>query len=309
MKLLRFAIIVCVTAVLLSLTVTSQTYSGTAAFWQLGMGARPIALGGAFVCPADDENALLHNPAGLAWGRGLSLASSAEIRSSAAGYGHVSACLGNFGAGLHYLDLGNVPQTDELANVIGSFSYRSYGLVVGTGFRVSDIALLADLPLSDSIAAGLCGKFLAIDTLDQGDGNGLGIDAALLLRFDSPWFAQRFLSTLEFGFVARNVLSSPMQFASGHFEDWVREVDIGLAVQIVRNLLLSMQANSGGSRRLGLEWSPVPGLDLRAGLRQDGVRMWSFGVGTHLGYMQFDYALVLHPYLRTQHRGSFTLNW
>ena len=45
----------------------AEEYSGVGSFWELGMGARPLALGEAFTGIADDGSALFYNPAGLAW--------------------------------------------------------------------------------------------------------------------------------------------------------------------------------------------------------------------------------------------------
>jgi len=39
---------------------------GTAALFDVGMGARALGMGGAFVAVANDANALYYNPAGLA---------------------------------------------------------------------------------------------------------------------------------------------------------------------------------------------------------------------------------------------------
>jgi len=39
---------------------------GTAALFDVGMGARALGMGGAFVAVADDANAIYYNPAGLA---------------------------------------------------------------------------------------------------------------------------------------------------------------------------------------------------------------------------------------------------
>jgi long-subunit fatty acid transport protein len=49
----------------LLLTLTTQAQS-LVSIYDLGMGARPMAMGGAFSAVADDESALLYNPAGLA---------------------------------------------------------------------------------------------------------------------------------------------------------------------------------------------------------------------------------------------------
>jgi long-subunit fatty acid transport protein len=46
--------------------VASEDPVGTAAVFDIGMGARALGMGGAFVAVADDANAIYYNPAGLA---------------------------------------------------------------------------------------------------------------------------------------------------------------------------------------------------------------------------------------------------
>ena len=45
---------------------TDEDPVGTGALFDIGMGARALGMGGAFVAVADDANALYYNPAGLA---------------------------------------------------------------------------------------------------------------------------------------------------------------------------------------------------------------------------------------------------
>lgn len=54
----------CVYIVFIILVLTPSTF---AAFTDIGVGARPLGLGGAFVALADDSNATYYNPAGLAY--------------------------------------------------------------------------------------------------------------------------------------------------------------------------------------------------------------------------------------------------
>jgi len=52
------------------------TSVGSAAFLDVGLGARPVGLGRAFVALADDANAMLYNPAGLAYLERMELTST-----------------------------------------------------------------------------------------------------------------------------------------------------------------------------------------------------------------------------------------
>lgn len=294
---------------LLVASAEGEQYSNVASFWDLGMGARPLAMGEAFVGLADDANALFYNPAGLAWSDGFSALSSVEIRPSTAGYGHVSACLGNLGVGVHYFDFGEVSETDEFGNVIGAFSYRNYGAVAGTGVSAEDLPLLSGMSLAHSFAFGLSVKLLVVDSAEPGDGSGFAMDLSFLLRLDDPTFGQPYLTRFTFGVLLQNVLGAPITYGSGHREEWMKKVAIGSSIEMANQVIASFQVTSMGTVHIGVEWSPVRALALRCGLKRDGVWMWSLGMGVHFGRFVFDYALAVHPVLNNQHRGSLALDW
>ena len=149
---------------LFALLVSGEQYSNVASTFELGMGARPLAMGGAFVGLADDGNALFYNPAGLAWEKGFSILSSYEARPGTASYGNLSASLPHFGFGVHYFDFGDVPKTDEYGNVLGTFGYRDYALIAAAGIKAADLPFLARMPLAENIGFGLKAKLLKVST-------------------------------------------------------------------------------------------------------------------------------------------------
>jgi hypothetical protein len=121
-------------------------------------------MGGAFVGLADDGNGLSYNAAGLAWAQGLSVLSSCEARPGTASYGNISASLPHFGFGIHYFDFGDVPETDEFGNILGTFSYRNYALIAAAGVKAGDLPFLARIRLTESIGFGLKVKLLKVST-------------------------------------------------------------------------------------------------------------------------------------------------
>jgi len=291
------------------LSVAADVCGGVVSIWDLGMGARPLAMGEAFVGLADDENAVLRNPAGLAWGDGLSILSSAEVRPSTAGCGHLTVCVNNFGLGLHYFDFGDIPETDESGNVIGAFSYSNMGLIASVGLAMANIPLLSSIQLAEYMAFGIGVKLFSVDTLEPGDGSGIATDLSFLLRVDDPWFGSPSLSRLAFGVVAQNLLGSPIAYESGHHEDWLKRVSLGISVTTLDHFTASLEVGSTQTVHVGFEWSPVAVLAVRCGLKRDGLWMWSLGTGVELDRLAIEYALVLHPYLLTQHRASLRLAW
>jgi len=205
-------------------TVSGEQYSNVASIFDLGMGARPLAMGGAFVGIADDGNALYYNPAGLAWAQGLSVLSSYEARPGTASYGNLSASLPHFGFGVHYFDFGEVPETDEFGNILGTFGYRNYALIAAVGVKAADLPFLARMPLAENIGFGLKAKLLKVSTLDPGSGTGLAIDLPLLFRSESPSPRVPIITSYGFGIVIENLIGLPIKYESGQQENWLRKL-------------------------------------------------------------------------------------
>lgn len=293
---------------LLALPALAEPYSNVAAVLELGMGARPLAMGGAFVGLAEDTNALFFNPAGLAGVQGLSVLSSLEVRPGMATFGHLSAALPHLALGLHYFDFGSVPQVDEYGNVVGSFAYSNYIFLTGAGIRGSNLPLLSRIPLLRDLGLGIKLKFVRVATLDPGSGGGLAFDLSLLYGGANTGLRLGVVTGFGFGFTLENVVGVPVKYGSGHQEDWPRAVVIGSSATFTNSLALVVDFAPGRGVRFGTEWRPVPAIAVRAGLRNEGVLMWSLGLGVRYGMFSLDYAVVLHPYLPPQHRVSFAVD-
>ncbi len=291
---------------LLALPALSEPYGNIASVLELGMGARPLAMGGAFVGLADDGNALSFNPAGLAGLQGLSALSSGEVRPGTGVFGQVAAVLPRLGLGLHYFDFGDVPQMDEFGNVTGYFSYRTYTLIAGAGIRGADLGL-KNVPLLRDLGVGIKVKYLKVSTLDPGSGSGLAFDLAFLYGGPNTGLRIGFLTGLGLGFVLENVVGVPIRYGSGHVEDWSRAVTVGLSATLFNSWTFAADFAAGKGVRVGLEWCPLSAIAVRAGLRSEGVVMWSLGIGVRYGMFTLDYAFVTHPYMAGQHRLSLEL--
>jgi len=306
---LRIILLSSVLTLLLAAPVSGEQYSNVASIFDLGMGARPLAMGGAFVGLADDGNALLHNPAGLAWAQGLSVLSSYEARTGTASYGNLSASLPHFGFGVHYFDFGDVPETDEFGDVIGTFGYRNYALIAAAGMKAVDLPFLTRMPLAENIGFGLKAKFLKVSTLDPGNGTGFAIDLPFLFRSESPSPRVPIITSYGFGLVFENLIGLPIKYTSGHQENWQRKLIIGMSCGLLDQVILAMDVTSKKSVRFGVEWTPIPALSLRTGLKNEGVWIWSLGIGMRFRNFVFDFAVVPNPYLNSQIRGSLGVSW
>ena len=302
----------CLIAILLAICAClafPQEYANTAFILDLGMGARPLALGEAFTGLADDGNALFYNSAGLAWLQDLSICSSYEARLGTASYGHLSTTLSHFGFGIHYFDFGEVPETDEFGNILGSFSYRNYAFIAALGTKAADVPFLSRMPFAEDIGFGLKAKILKISTLEPGSGTGFSLDLSFLFRSDSPSANIPVITGCGLGLVIENLIGSPIQYGSGHQEPWPKKATAGIAVELSDQVVLTMDATNDDCIGLGFEWTPIPAVSLRNGLKRKGVWMWSSGMGVRYRNFVFDFAVVVHPHLNNQFRGSLVVLW
>ncbi|MCK4391974.1 hypothetical protein KAX17_03630 [Candidatus Bipolaricaulota bacterium] len=308
-KRLKLVLLSSMLPLLLVVSGSGEQYSNVASVFELGMGARPLAMGGAFVGLANDGNALFQNPAGLAWVDGLSILSSYEARPGTASYGNLSASFSHFGFGIHYFDFGDVPETDEFGNVLGSFSYRNYAFVAAAGTKAADLPFLSRVPFAENVAFGLKAKILTVSTLESGSGSGFAIDLPFLFRSESASPRAPIITSYGVGIVIENLIALPIKYGSGHQENWPRKVVIGTSLELLDQVILAMDVTSEKSVHLGIEWTPIPAVSFRGGLKNEGVWTRSLGMGTRFRNFTLDFAVVPHPYLNSQIRGSLELSW
>ena len=307
---LRFVLLGGMVILLFALSVIGeQESSNVASIFYLGMGARPLAMGGAFVGLADDGNALFYNPAGLAWGQGFSILSSYEARPGTASYGNVSASLPHLGVGIHYFDFGGVPETDEFGNVIGTFSYRNYAIIAAVGMKIADLPFFSRGSMAKNIGFGIGVKFLKVSTLEPGSGSGLTIDLPFLFRSKSPSPRIPIITSYGFGVVIENLVGLPIKYGSGHQENWPRKMVLGTSLEFLDRIILAADITSEKNFHLGLEWTPISAVSFRGGLKYTDMWIWSLGMGLGFRNFLFDFTVVPHPYMNSQLRGSFEMHW
>lgn len=291
---------------LLHLTAQAQSL---VSIYDLGMGARPLGMGGAFAALADDENALLYNPAGLATLDQLHFGSLFESRFGRVNDGSVALVAPHFGGSLFFLNIGNISQTDATGQPQGTFNYGNFGLVAGAGYRLSDL-FASELPL----ALGAQLKFLSVSTLPAGSGIGFALTPALLM--DLSQFQMGFLGLhdLRAGLMLQNLIGLSLCYGSGHCEPWALGARLGLAAGFSTDLTLALDLETSGKIHLGGEWhmqradllrQGLEELALRAGVMTTG-NIFSFTAGFGVAYQNFslDYAFISHPELAGSHRFS-----
>lgn len=165
-----------------------STYS----FLGLTNSARVAALGGEVVSLMDDDiNMVFHNPALLSPGMHNNLSLNyvnyfAGVNYGYASYGYSLNDVGNFAAGMHYVNYGTFDRTDELGVSQGTFRASEYALNLFYSRSFLDTALTAGVNLKPIFSS-----------LEQYNSFGLALDLGVTYAFSNS------LTTV--GFVLKNM--------------------------------------------------------------------------------------------------------
>jgi hypothetical protein len=165
-----------------------STYS----FLGLTNSARVAALGGESVSLMDDDiNLVFHNPALLTAGMHNNLNLNyvnyfAGVNFGYASYGYHREGIGNFVAGIHYVDYGTFDRTDELGENMGTFRASEYALNLVYSRSIIDSMLTAGINLKPIFSS-----------FEQYNSLGIAVDAGVTYHNTGT------LTTL--GLVAKNM--------------------------------------------------------------------------------------------------------
>lgn len=270
----------------------------------IGVGARALGMGKAYVAVAENCDTIFTNPAGLG-----------EIDS----FEFVSMS-GQLLDEVNYLVLGAVyPIGDKSAlgfgfadASLGGVEVRDSGAVLLSTSSFSDRVFLTSYgrKITEKLSFGLNLKFFTQDggQVSNADGSGFNVDLG---------FLQKGLGWLSLGLVGQNLLSSSkMRYGNGTAEQFPLSVKIGTRMFIMGQEFesailsdfelvaavdadLSFQASEPTTTHLGLEFSPNTFLTLRTGVDQDPVpgglqNNMTYGISLHWAGIGFHYAY--HPY-------------
>jgi len=259
-------------------------------FMRIGVGARPVGMGGAYTAVADDANALFWNPAGLALDPGfcadvtmMKLLQSVSYTSAGLvaplGHGLAAGCAGG------YLSTSDI-RRDELGQEVGTFGLSD--LAIGPG--------IAWQPLP-GLGVGLGTKYVA-SRIDSFEACAFSFDGgaiyrpvryftvgASLLHVGPP---RRFIADWEYPPVnLRTGVAVKIPFAENHLiltSDLSMYPDFAPALSVGAELYLRLHGSAGTGGA-----SPGQGFYVRGGY-QSGSHLgtWS-GLSFGIGY---DYELA-----------------
>jgi hypothetical protein len=282
-------------------------------FLTFDVGARGIAMGGAYTAATNDAYSLYWNPAGLAK---IPRASAGfmytryveDINYQSGTYAQRVNDSSVLAGGFRYQDIGNIPQTDISDRDIGAFRPRNYIMELGWGQSVYD--------LSDSevdIDLGVAARWLRSDLMAKAD--SYSADLGLQSRFYSGTVIY------DLAFVIQNI-GRGTKFDKQR-DSLPMKTKLGGAIRPIRPLLLSLEAGlpidnapyGAAGAEYTIETGPALKTMVRAGFNSLTLKSLgpaaslNFGMGLSVSDLTFDYAFSPLGVLGAQvHRFSVTFN-
>jgi len=268
-----------------------------AAFENVGLGAKPMGMGGAYTARADDTNAIIWNPAGLA---------DISTREIGLSYLELYGLVG-------YSFIAYAYHIDSVGTIAGSLSgsndsegnYQEVALNISTARQIVNSSRADAFRFLSDLRLGLNLKYLRsranMGEIKVGSGAGFALD--LGLRYDVK-------NKLRLGFSLPNLLSyvaynrEELKNAGTdqYSESLLREYHLGVAVNLdfIHKSLLGTSISAefaNGNPMFGME-KQIRNAAVRAGYRfSDGL---SNGITVGLGYkvngFELDYAYVSGRY-------------
>ncbi len=273
--------------------------SSAASFLRIGVGAKPAAMGDAYVGVSGDILSLYSNPAGLCslYGNELSFSHAVWVES----INYSNATLGiPLLEGYMALGISGLYMDD-----IDKFS--RYGDPVGESYRPSDIAVTAGYSrFIGGVSAGAALKYITSD-IDGYRANAVALDIG----------AMRYFGMLNAGVSVQNIgtkmkfrergESLPMTVRAGvSYPFFVSGAHILATAEASYSEDIPFRINAGCNAELAIGRTR---LSLRMGVKSyaeglDTLSHFTTGLGVQIGDIVFDYALVPYEDLGLTHRVS-----
>lgn len=280
-----------------------------ASFDDIGLGARPMGMGGSFCAVADDANAIFWNPAGLPHIRKYEFSST-------------------------YLNLYGLDVASQFVGVAGRFPPLSIGLgYLRTGepelYIEEKVCIPLGFMLPDDFAKkigwhrmsiGLAPKFFrksfgsdddSLILQNQSSTTAYSLDAGILLKYGG----------LGVGAIVENISNQNMALSESDEVKLPRIYRVGVSLKLEELLKFNINMAVEGVRRdgvetfdsirAGLELQPVytSFFTMRTGVLSDIELNWKgfAGVGLGVGPVQLDYAFCYQENIGNTHRVSLSV--
>ncbi len=294
----------------LSLSAGSMENAGFE-FLSSKIGARPVAMAGAFVSVPGDLHGIAYNPAGLVGVPDQSIAITyvdhlADFKAGFVGFSKSVQDIGMFGVSIMYMNYGSMQRTDILGNDLGSFTPGDI-LFSGTYGR----------RFGENLHCGASLKFIH-SKIDQYVATALAVDLGMIYRIPEK--------DVDIGFSILNLGTSLNAFMDEH-EKLPAEYRIGVSNELAHlpllinlNLIKYQDQDSnflggiywaiGGeftlSENLFLRWGyNSRGIEEKVNSNRDRFAGVSLGLGIHYHKYRFNYSFSSYGLVGTINQLTF----
>ncbi|MBL7129567.1 MAG: hypothetical protein ISS16_11365 [Ignavibacteria bacterium] len=252
-----------------------------AQFENTDIGARAVALNGAFTSLSNNSQAIFYNPSGLG-----------QIK-----YREFSAFYSPAPFGLSELKTGALTYAEPFQFGVLGVGAKTYGFDL---YRETNIILSYGNSFKGKIFYGLNVNYYNINIQNYNSATSFGLDVGTMAYITE---------FLRWGFFAKNITGSTIGKSK---EKIVQVYRTGFTVQPREdvNFLLELEKDVKHpiSVRAGLEYSFYDFLDLRAGVGSEPTS-FSGGIGLNYDMFQLDYALYNSLDLGITHQGTISINF
>ncbi|KAF0134714.1 MAG: amidase [Candidatus Saganbacteria bacterium] len=257
---------------------------------RIGVGARPLGMGKAYVAMAEDGDGIFSNPAGLGKIDGPKLTSMysnvlGDVSYIVLGGAYPATKNSAIGLGAVVSGVSSISLYDSNAQPAGSANWGSSVVFLSYGLNLED----AKLQLGGSVKYYNQGGSGTKD-IESASASGLGVDVGAIY---SP------SDMLSLGLNAQNPFSTKLESGNKVENSLITNIKGGVKVTLrpTESQKINILADADMAKRrpaalhFGAEYLPVPNIAIRAGLDDKDI---TAGVGLRAGGMEFNYAY--HPY-------------
>ena len=297
---------------------SGQDLSGIpGAFVDIGFGAKPVGLGGAFVGLADDVNSVIWNPAGLSNVHSKQVSFTYTRQLNLINYHYLAAAMplsSESGIGIAVIGSGDKALREYTLQT--SYGQKLYNFYVGASFKVR-FATFGNNKLSESdyvifepdeISEGLSNQV-------KGDAFGVGLDLGLLYKIQEKVTVGLLLKDIYSPVYWNSSNDNPVNKPQGSYDELVPfEAILGSSIHIIDELLVTadyapaIYEDANNKFRGGVQGNIFNVVFLRAGFQQflNDVEdeKYSLGLGLKIGtknlQFAFDYTYMIEELSNTQ---------
>lgn len=314
-------------AISTSILAADKEYKYAGEFLNLGVGARALGMGGAFVAVADDGTTAYWSPAGLPSlkSKEVNFMYSQQfdnfVKTNFIGYAHPTSKWGTFSISWLRVGVEDIPKTgfiDINGNLVQDFDdkndngvkdpdelYIERPAIVGSFDDIEDGVFFSyGFPINPYLSAGFNLKVIK-QNLSIHNSSGFGADIGILSEL---------FSGFKIGFNLQDVPKTIINWdLTGHKDEIPASVKFGIAytgqIPSLKSIVIaswSLDTKYGTTMHYGAEWWLINTLALRVGL--DDGRL-SAGAGFRMAAFQVDYAFIGHDDIGNTHRLSTSVRF